>query len=521
MIKTTVKIEKLFEHKTPCLVLFCPEGKKPVGDLKNIDVALQGPVASAFKEKRFEGKPNQTLMLNAQGKMKAANVLLVGIGKPGEVTQDNLRQAAGVAANLAEAAQFKKITFYLPDGELEKNLTKDKNLSSGETASAVAEGGNLALYHFDIYKSVEKGEEPSRIEEIMLLTNSKSALTKIKQASAHAAIIAAGVCRARDLISEPGNTATPTYLADTAKKIAKQHKMTCKILEEKEMQKLGMGSLLGVAKGSHQPPKFIILEYKGGKKSEAPIAIVGKAVTFDTGGISLKPPGNMDEMKMDMSGGAVTMGTLQAVAALKLPINVVGLIPSVENMPGGSAIRPGDILKSMSGKTIEVLNTDAEGRLILADALSYAAKFKPRAIVDLATLTGAVIMALGHFAAGVLGTDDKLIEKLQASGALTGERLWQLPLWDEHDKATKSDIADLKNIASPGVGAGTTMGAAFLKPFAGDQPWAHLDIAGTSWGSKKPYTPKGASGFGVRLLVNFLEQEAKEGKSKAGKKRGK
>ncbi|VAX32608.1 Cytosol aminopeptidase PepA, partial [hydrothermal vent metagenome] len=379
----TVKIEQLFEPKSRFLVLFCPEGKKPVGDLKNIDVALQGPVASAFKEKRFEGKPNQTLMLNAQGKMKAANVLLVGIGKPGEVTQDNLRQAAGVAANLAEAAQFKKITFYLPDGELEKNLTKDKNLSSGETASAVAEGGNLALYHFDIYKSVEKGEEPSRIEEITLLTNSKSALTKIKQASVRAAIIAAGVCRARDLISEPGNTATPTYLADTAKKIAKQHKMTCKILEEKEMQKLGMGSLLGVAKGSHQPPKFIILEYKGGKKSEAPIAIVGKAVTFDTGGISLKPPGNMDEMKMDMSGGAVTMGTLQAVAALKLPINVVGLIPSVENMPGGSAIRPGDILKSMSGKTIEVLNTDAEGRLILADALSYAAKFKPRAIVDL------------------------------------------------------------------------------------------------------------------------------------------
>jgi leucyl aminopeptidase len=521
MIKTTQKSEKLFQHKTPCLVLFCPEDKKPAGDLKKIDQALNGPVASAFKEKRFEGKPNQTLLLNARGAMKAENVLLVGIGKPKEVTEENLRQAAGTAANLAEASQFKKVTFYIPEGELEKILTKDKKQSSGEAARAVAEGSYLALYHFDQYKSVAKGEEPNRIEEITLLANSKLTLSNLKQASERASKVVEGVYLARDLQSQPSNTATPTFLANTAKKIAAKHKITCKVLGEKEMQKLGMGSLLGVAKGSHQPPAFIILEYKGGKKNEAPIAIVGKAVTFDTGGISLKPPANMDEMKMDMSGGAVTIGTLQAVASLKLPINVVGLIPATENMPGGSAIKPGDILTSMSGKTIEVLNTDAEGRLILADALSYAARFKPRAVIDLATLTGAVIMALGHFAAGVLGTDEKLIEKLQASGTLAGERLWHLPLWDEHDKATKSDIADLKNIASPGVGAGTTMGAAFLKAFAGDQPWAHLDIAGTSWGAKKPYTPKGASGFGVRLLVNFLEQEANNGKAKSTKKHGK
>ncbi|MCH8313011.1 MAG: leucyl aminopeptidase [Nitrospinae bacterium] len=512
MIKTTVKTEKLFQHKTPCLVLFCPEDKKPAGELKKIDQALNGPVAAAFREKRFEGKPNQTLLLNARGAMKADNVLLVGIGKSREVTEENLRQAAGTAATLAESSQFKKVTFYLAEGELEKTLTKDKKQSSGEPARAVVEGSCLALYHFDQYKSVEKGEEPNRIEEITLLSNSRSALAKIKQASERAAKVVEGVYQARDLISQPSNTATPSFLANTAKKIAAKHKITCKILGEKEMKKLGMGSLLGVAKGSHQPPAFIILEYKGGKKNQAPIAIVGKAVTFDTGGISLKPSANMDEMKMDMSGGAVTMGTLQAVASLKLPINVVGLIPSVENMPGGSAIKPGDILTAMSGKTIEVLNTDAEGRLILADALSYAARFKPRAVIDLATLTGAVIMALGNFAAGVLGTDEGLIDNLKASGTLTGERLWQLPLWDEHDKATKSDIADLKNIASPGVGAGTTMGAAFLKPFAGDQPWAHLDIAGTSWGAKKPYIPKGASGFGVRLLVNFLEQEARGGK---------
>ncbi|HJO00299.1 MAG TPA: M17 family metallopeptidase, partial [Nitrospinaceae bacterium] len=258
-----------------------------------------------------------------------------------------------------------------------------------------------------------------------------------------------------------------------------------------------------------EPPAFIILEHRGGAKNDPPVVIVGKGITFDTGGISLKPPANMDEMKMDMSGGSVALATLFAAAALKIPMNVVGLIPASENMPGGTAIKPGDILKSMSGKTIEVLNTDAEGRLILADALTYAARYKPKAVIDLATLTGAVIVALGHQAAAVLGNNDELTNRLQQCGEVTGERLWPLPLWPEHEKAVKSDIADLKNIASPGVGAGTITGAAFLKAFAGEQPWCHLDIAGTSWsGEDKPYTPKGASGFGVRLLIRFLEQEA-------------
>jgi leucyl aminopeptidase len=522
MIKTTVKAENLLQHKTPCLVLFCPEEKKPTGDLKQIDQALNGPIVAAFKDKRFEGKLNQTLMLNSRGAMKSDNVLLVGIGKAKEVTEENIRQASGTAAKTVESAKLKKISFYLPEGGLEKVLTKDRKQSSDETVRAVAEGSYLSLYHFDLYKSNGKDDAPSRIDEIILLTNSKPALAKLRHASERAAKVADGVWQTRDLILQPSNTLTPSFLANTAKKIAAKHKIACKILRQQEMKKLGMGSLLGVAKGSHEPPAFIILEYKGGKKGDAPVAIVGKAVTFDTGGISLKPPANMDEMKKDMSGGAVTLGTLQVVASLKLPINVVGLIPATENMPGGSAIKPGDILTSMSGKTIEVLNTDAEGRLILADALSYAARFKPKAVIDLATLTGAVIMALGHFAAGVLGNDDDLIGGLKAAGTLTGEKLWELPLWDEHDKETKSDIADLKNIASAGVGAGTTMGAAFLKPFAGEQPWAHIDIAGTSWtGRDKAYTPKGASGFGVRLLVHYLEQLATGKKTKSAKKHGK
>lgn len=522
MLKTTVKTEKLLQHKTSCLVLFCSEEKKLTEDLKQIDQALNGPIAAAFKDRRFLGKPNQTLLLNSRGGMKSDNVLLAGVGKAGEVTEEHLRQASGTAAKMAENARFKKISYYLPDGALEKVLTRDRKKSSDDTARAVAEGSYLALYHFDHYKSDAKDDPPSRIEEVILLGDSRSSISRLLQASERAAMVADGVCLTRDLILQPSNTLTPSFFADTAGKVAAKHKIACKILREADMKKLGMGSLLGVSKGSHEPPAFIILEYKGGKKNDAPVVIVGKAVTFDTGGISLKPPANMDEMKKDMSGGAVTLGTLQVAASLKLPINVVGLIPATENMPGGSAIKPGDILKSMSGKTIEVLNTDAEGRLILADALSYAARFKPRAVVDLATLTGAVIMALGHFAAGVLGTDDELIGDLKAAGALTGERLWELPLWDEHDKETKSDIADLKNIASAGVGAGTTMGAAFLKPFAGEQPWAHIDIAGTSWSGKdKSYIPKGASGFGVRLLIQFLEQQAKGKKTKSARKDGK
>lgn len=248
------------------------------------------------------------------------------------------------------------------------------------------------------------------------------------------------------------------------------------------------------------------MEYKGGKAKDKPVVIVGKGVTFDTGGISLKPGAGMDEMKFDMSGGAVTIGTLQAVASLKLKVNVVGIVPATENMPGGSAIKPGDILTASNGKTIEVLNTDAEGRLILADALVYAQRYKPKALIDLATLTGAVIMALGHQAAAAVGTDSKLVQKLIESGDATGERLWELPLYEEFEKATKSDIADLKNITSKGVGAGTITGAAFLKPFTGDFPWAHLDIAGTAWTSnEKPYVPKGGSAYGVRLLIDYLK----------------
>ncbi|NIQ01053.1 MAG: leucyl aminopeptidase [Nitrospinaceae bacterium] len=504
-MKTSVKSANVLKYKTDCLVLFWPE-KKPAGILKQIDGLLNGALGAAYKSKRFEGKLNQTFQQSARGVMGANSILVVGLGKEKEIQAEQIRQAAGTAAKTAEKTRHGKVAFSLDEKEAGKPGKSKGGKTGSPVAEALAEGALLGLYHFDLYKSEDKDNPPSRIKEITLLAPSPSKVTAWQRGAAQARKLAEAVMATRDLMHHPSNTATPTYLANAARRIARKHKITCKILNRSDMEKLKMGSLLGVAQGSHEPPKFIVLEYKGGKKGDAPVAIVGKGITFDTGGISLKPGAGMDEMKFDMSGGAVTLGTLQAVASLKLKVNVVGIVPATENMPGGSAIKPGDILTASNGKTIEVLNTDAEGRLILADALVYAQRYKPKAIIDLATLTGAVIVALGHLAAAVVGTDDKLIEKLIASGTETGERLWQLPLYEEFEKAMKSDIADLKNIATGGIGAGTVTGAAFLKPFTGDYPWAHLDIAGTAWTSnEKPYVPKGGSGYGVRLLIDYLK----------------
>jgi leucyl aminopeptidase len=513
MIKTTIKNESLLTHKTDCLVLFSIEGKNPSGKLADLDTKLKGIIKTFFKNKRFEGKLNQTLLLNGIKPVRAEQLLLVGLGKGIEVTADKLRQATGTAAKYAEKANLKTISFYIPADNTDKDIHIGLANSNESFTQTVVEGGLLSLHHFDEYKQPAK-DKPSRVKQIILLTNIKSQVSSMRSSASKGQKITRAVTASRDLISQPSNIATPTYLADKAREFAKSFGMTCKVLTTSDMKLLKMGAILGVAKGSEEPPAFIILEHHGGTKNDPPVVIVGKGITFDTGGISLKPPANMDEMKMDMSGGAITLGTLNAVAALKIPLNIVGLVPASENMPSGSAIKPGDILTSMSGKTIEVLNTDAEGRLILADALTYAAKYKPKAVINLATLTGAVIIALGHQAAAVLGNNDKLSACLQQCGEVTGERLWPLPIWPEHEKAVKSDIADLKNIASPGVGAGTITAGAFLKSFVGEFPWCHLDIAGTSWSNEdKPYTPKGATGFGVRLLTRFLEQEAKNNQS--------
>jgi leucyl aminopeptidase len=290
-------------------------------------------------------------------------------------------------------------------------------------------------------------------------------------------------------------------LADRAKELAKKHGFKCNVLMSDQIKRLNMGAFLAVAQGSHQPPRFIILEYRGAGGSQ-PLALVGKAITFDSGGISIKPWEGMDEMKDDMSGGAAVLGAMCAAAMLKLPVNLVGLIPSTENLPGGGAYKPGDVLRSMSGITIEVISTDAEGRLILSDALAYAARYKPAAIVDLATLTGACIIALGHINTGMMGNNDDLMEKIEDASKKTAEKVWRLPMDDEYAEQIKSDIADVKNVG--GRPAGTITAALFLKKFVGETPWVHLDIAGTAWSKEgKPYIPKGATGVGVRLLTQL------------------
>ncbi|MEZ4484379.1 MAG: leucyl aminopeptidase [Syntrophotaleaceae bacterium] len=307
---------------------------------------------------------------------------------------------------------------------------------------------------------------------------------------------------ARDLVNEPGNVKSPAFLAEQAQVMAEELGLQCTVLDRPALEQEGLGALLGVAQGSIREPRLIVMHYRGAG-DERPIALVGKGVVFDSGGISLKPGEKMDQMKMDMAGGAAVLGTLQAAARMQLPVNLVGIVPAVENMPSGSAIRPGDILTSLAGRTIEVLNTDAEGRLILADALTYAKRFEPREVIDLATLTGACIIALGHHAAALLGNHQGLLRQLQKAGEQSGERCWQLPLWDDYGEQIKSEVADLKNIG--GRPAGTITAAAFLQHFAKDFRWAHLDIAGTAWQEKgSDYRPAGATGFGVRLLIEHL-----------------
>jgi leucyl aminopeptidase len=318
---------------------------------------------------------------------------------------------------------------------------------------------------------------------------------------------AQSVCLARDLGNHPGNVTTPTYLAENAQNIAKKGGMKCSVFEREKFTKMGMGALAGVALGSDEPPKFILLEYFGGEKSDKPFCLVGKGLTFDSGGISIKPANKMDEMKYDMCGSAVVLGVMNAIAELKPNLNIVGAISSTENLSGAKAYKPGDILTAYNGKTIEVLNTDAEGRLILADALSYVSKhYDPQYILDFATLTGAVIVALGHIATGIMGTDDSLISKVKKSAKNTGEKVWEFPLWDEYCKQVKSKIADVKNLGAPGQ-AGSIAGGAFLKAFVGkDIPWVHFDIAGTAWGAEdKSYTQKNsATGAVIRLVLDLM-----------------
>ncbi|MBI4428164.1 MAG: leucyl aminopeptidase [Ignavibacteriales bacterium] len=448
-------------------------------------------IAPMLEAGDFRAKNDESAFVYLQSEKKPKRILLVGLGEKKDVTLERYRRAAAFAAKRARKVKAKSVVLFLPS-LLHKPF---------DSFVAFAEGAYLSLYRFDKYLSKEKGEA-AKVEEVGIASDDGKVSAISKEALHHAQVLCEATFLARDLANAPGNEIYPETLAKAAQDSARRCGYKATVLDERKIKELGMGGVIGVCQGSVRRPRFIILEY--GPASKKPVVLVGKGVTFDTGGISIKPSANMAEMKMDMSGAAAVVGTFEAVSRLKLPVHLVGLIPAVENMPSGSAVRPGDILRHLNGKTSEVDNTDAEGRLILADALAYADRYKPAAVIDLATLTGAIVVALGHVTTGMMGNDEELMDKLKASGDSTFERVWQLPLFDEYEKLIKSDIADVKNVG--GRWAGSITAALFLKKFTGSYKWAHLDIAGTAiLEEAQEYIPKGGSGVGVRLLTDFLK----------------
>jgi leucyl aminopeptidase len=495
-MKMTVKRDGFDKAKVDVLIVpvyeATPlEAQSPAAQL---DARLEGLLSDYLNSGDFAATLNDTALLRTRGLIPSPRALLVGLGKPDAFTLDHLRQASASAATTARKLGVSTMAFLPPVGALPATAM----------AQSMAEGAQLGLYTLKTYKSA-KAEAKDNLENLQILAPDNPTQEAMTQGVKRGQILAEAVTLARDLANSPGNAVNPSYLAETARQIAKQTGLRCKVLDKAEMVKLNMGCLLGVAQGSAQPPVLIILDHAPNGSTEAPIVLVGKGITFDSGGISIKPAANMEDMKMDMSGGAAVLGTMQALAQLGYPRRVIGMVPAAENLPSGSAVKPGDIIRAMSGKTVEVINTDAEGRLVLADALSYAVdKFKPVRIIDLATLTGAVVVALGQHATGMMGTDEDMMQRLRAAGSRSAERVWQLPLFEEYSQQIKSDFADIKNTG--GREAGSITGGAFLKEFVGDVPWVHLDIAGTAWTRQgSPYIPKGATGVGIRLLVEALE----------------
>lgn len=455
-----------------------------------VDEAFAGFLGALHGRGELSGRLGKTRIIYTLGKLPAEALLCVGLGNKEDFSRERLRQAAGAAVQAARTVGISCITTALP-------------CAAGEPVDwlrSIAEGMSLANYSFSRYQ--KKGEQEKEIEEVCLLLQPDVDSESVQRVLAKTQVECESVLYARDLVSQPANVATPPFLAEEALELADSSGLTCRVLEREEMENLGMDALLAVGKGSNVPPKFIVLEHLP-QPGIPPIVLVGKGVTFDSGGISLKPREGMEKMKNDMAGAAAVMAVLRAAAVLKLPVNVVGLIPAVENLPGGNAYKPGDVITSYSGRTIEIVNTDAEGRLILCDALHYAQQYKPAAIIDIATLTGACVVALGSNATGMMGNDNSLKALLREAGDATGERVWELPLWEEYGELMKSDIADMKNAG--GGNAGAISAGWFLQQFVAEIPWVHLDIAGTAWEEKgRPYTPKGATGVGVRLLMNYL-----------------
>lgn len=494
-----VKKGTLAHHAAEVALSFHFEEEKALAGISvSLDEAGGGLITEALSRGDFKGKHAETAVLYPVKPSGPKRIIMLGLGKKREFNLEKFRGAMARAAQQVRSLSVKQFAASVDLGEM-----PGQDYSPEAIVEAMVEAVVLGLYQFVIFKTVDQ-DNIKEVDEFVIVDDRDSVLKQLKKAAKTAGIIAAGVCYARDLVSHPANEMTPKDLAYEALNLGASLKgMNTVVLDSKEMQDMGMNALLGVARGSDEPPKFIIIDYRGGKRGELPIVLAGKGLTFDSGGISLKPAEKMDEMKSDMAGAAAVMAAIKVAAELALPLNLVALVPAVENLPSGKAYKPGDILKTLSGLTVEVVNTDAEGRLILADALYYAQRYKPAAIIDLATLTGACVVALGERVSGMMGNNDELKAKVRAAAEVTAEKVWELPLWEEYKEMIKSDVADYKN--SGGRPAGAITAAALLSKFVGEIPWVHLDIAGPAWGAKDlPYIPKGASGVGVRLLVRLL-----------------
>jgi len=480
-----------------CVVAGVFEASRLSGTAAALDAASRGYLTRIVRRGDMRGRLGSTLLLH-EVPGAGGRVLLVGLGRASEFRDRQYREAVAAALVALHGTGAEEAALHLTE------LAVGGRDAQWMVAHAVAVAG-ASGYRFTRMKS--KGEEEPRTLRRLALSVDRAARKKAAAGLEQGLALTHGVALARDLGNLPPNVCTPSHLADEARELARRYRMKLTVLGREDMERLGRRTLLAVAQGSAEPPRFITLEYRGGPRSQNPIALVGKGITFDTGGISIKPAAEMDEMKFDMCGAAAVLGALKSAGEMRLPVNLVGAIPSTENMPGGRASRPGDIVKSLSGQTVEILNTDAEGRLILCDALTYVERFKPAAVIDIATLTGACVIALGHVATGLFTNDEALARELTAAGDAACDRVWRLPLWEDYQEQLKSNFADFANIG--GRPAGAVTAACFLARFTKKYKWAHLDIAGTAWKSGKE---KGATGRPVPLLTQFLVNRARRGK---------
>ena len=478
-----IAIKATRETDCACDVLILPFIEEGTNPYRRLKPSLSRLVAKVWNHE-FSGKKQEVLLVPAPEDIRPERILFLGLGKKEALSPEQVRQAGG------------KALAYLRDLGMRKPAFSTILVTALKQSPAdFVEGALLGLYQYEKYRSEKSGKK------IAAFTVIARPSRKLTQDIRRVETLAAAVAFARDLVNAPANEMTPTGLAHVAASL-KRKTLSVKVLGKKELEKLGMGAYLAISYGSAEPPKFIVLEYRGSRKP--PVVVIGKSITFDSGGLSLKPSDSMEKMKYDMAGGAAVLGVMKAAAEMKLPVHLVGLLPATENLPGGCATRPGDVVRSLSGKTVEIVNTDAEGRLALADALAYAKRFHPAAIIDIATLTGACAITFGGEAMAMMGNDRSLLDAFRTAGENTYERVWEMPLLEEYKEYLKSDIADMRNV---GTRIGSLMASAyFLYEFAGQTPWVHLDIAGTAWVEKdRPYLPKGASGIGVRLIYAILD----------------